>query len=445
MRTLVASIVTCIALLLTGCAHLASSSQSNGAILPATATTKPSPIKHIVILVQENRSFDDLFARFPGADGATQGTMSNGEVVPLLKGDLVQYGVAHVHATFLTEWDGGKMDRFDRANAGIHHVQQMIGRYNYRYVDPQQIQPYWTMAKQYVLADHMFPTQSSGSFTAHQDLIRGGTALSRWASVIDDPTNNPWGCDAPYGTVTQLINFKKVELRGAGPFPCFTWNTLADLVERAGLTWRYYTPNICCAGGVLWSAFDAIDAVRHSDQWKTNVISPPTEVFRVARRGSLPSVTWVIPRVHDSDHPGGGPDTGPEWVARVVDAIGEGPHWNSTAIIIVWDDWGGLYDHVPPPQLDYQGLGIRVPMLVISPYAKKGFISHTQYEFGSILKFVENNFQLGTLGTTDQRATSIVDCFDFNQKPRKFVPISARLPEAYFIHEPNTNEPVDEQ
>jgi len=417
-------------------------------MLPAVASPSPSPIKHIVILVQENRSFDDLFATFPGADGTTKGVMKTptGDVtVPLVKGDLVARDVAHVHATFVKEYDGGKMDGFALANAGSNRGQ--IGQYNYRYVDPQQIQPYWNMAKQYVLADRMFATQSSGSFTAHQDLVAGGTAVSRWASVIDDPNPSkpPWGCDAAANTATNLINFKREVQRGAGPFPCFTWRTLADLIDRAGLTWRYYTPNICCAGGGIWNAFDAIDDVRHSAEWKTNVIWPPKSVFREARRGTLASLVWVIPQVHDSDHPGGGPDTGPEWVARIVDAIGEGPHWNSTAIIVVWDDWGGVYDHVPPPQIDYQGLGFRVPMLVISPYAKKGYVSHTRYEFGSILKFVENNFHLGSLYTTDVRATSIADCFNFNQPPRKFVPIPAKLPEAYFENEPISNDPVDDQ
>ena len=401
-----------------------------------------------MILIQENRSFDDLFATYPGAEGTTHGKMKTpaGVVtVPLVKGDLVARNVAHVHATFIKEYDGGDMDGFANANAGS--LRGQIGQYNYRYVDPKQIQPYWAIAKHYVLADHMFTTQSSGSFTGHQDLVAGGTAISRFASVIDDPipSNPPWGCDSSAQTATNIITVKRDVERGAGPFPCFGWKTLASLIDRAGLTWRYYTPNICCAGGAIWNAFDAIKAVRYSDEWKTNVISPPSDFLRVARRGELPALTWVVPNVHDSDHPGGGPDTGPEWVARVVDAIGEGPHWKSTAIVVVWDDWGGLYDHVPPPQIDYQGLGFRVPMLVISPYAKKGYVSHTQYEFGSILKFVENTFQLGSLYTSDVRATSIADCFDFTQPPRKFVPISAKLPEAYFQNELPSNEPVDDE
>ncbi|HKE35992.1 MAG TPA: alkaline phosphatase family protein [Candidatus Baltobacteraceae bacterium] len=413
---------------------------------PASGSTTASPIKHVVIVIQENRTFDNLFATFPGADGTTYGINHKGVKVSLVRGNLVQYGVAHSYAIFRQQYDDGKMDGFDRALASVHKVRGAIGDYIFRYVDPAQIQPYWTMAQQYVLADHMFQTQGSGSFTAHQDLIRGGTAINKWQSVIDAPNSSPWGCDAPAYTVTPLIGFDRAYLRKAGPFPCFTWWTLATLVDHAGLTWKYYTPELCCSGGSMWSAFDAIKPVRYSAEWKANVISPPMTVLADAKQGALPTVSWVVPQVHDSDHPGGGPDYGPEWVASIVNAIGEGPDWNSTAIVVVWDDWGGLFDHVKPPHQDYQGgLGFRVPMIVISPYARAGYISHTQYEFGSILKFVENTFKLGPLGTTDVRSTSIADCFNFNQKPRPFKRIPAKLPASFFEREPVSHEPVDDE
>ncbi|HEU5479852.1 MAG TPA: alkaline phosphatase family protein, partial [Candidatus Tumulicola sp.] len=162
----------------------------------------------------------------------------------------------------------------------------------------------------------------------------------------------------------------------------------------------------------------------------------------------LPAVSWVIPDGVDSDHSNGGQDNGPDWVASVVNAIGESSYWNSTAIIVVWDDWGGFYDHVPPPQLDSVGLGFRVPLIVLSPYAKTGYVSHTQYEFGSILKFVESTFGLPSLGTTDVRANNLTDAFDFNQQPRKFVPIktlNARHDRRYFLMRPPSLEPVDDQ
>ena len=145
--------------------------------------------------------------------------------------------------------------------------------------------------------------------------------------------------------------------------------------------------------------------MRYGSEWKTNIVSPEKAVLTDASNGKLPSVAWVIPDGINSDHAGfGRSDKGPSWVAGVVNAIGQGSDWNSTAIIILWDDWGGWYDHVAPPQLDYAGLGFRVPMIVVSPYAKQGYVSSTQYEFGSVVKFVEEAFGLGSLGTDDQRA-----------------------------------------
>ena len=173
-----------------------------------------------------------------------------------------------------------------------------------------------------------------------------------------------------------------------------------------------------------------------------------------ASNGSLAAVSWVSPTKADSDHPVAHSDLGPSWVASVVNAVGESSYWQSTAIIVVWDDWGGWYDNAAPKQLDYRGLGIRVPCLIISPYAKEtstsqpGYVSHTQYEFGSILKFIEEAYNLKPLGQTkagysDQRATSIEDSFDFTQKPRKFTAIPSKYPASHFLHEPPSDEPVD--
>jgi phospholipase C len=162
--------------------------------------------------------------------------------------------------------------------------------------------------------------------------------------------------------------------------------------------------------------------------------------------GKLPAVSWVVPSWPNSDHPGNHSDRGPSWVASIVNAIGESPYWKSSAVVIVWDDWGGFYDNVPPPFRDHGGgLGFRVAMLVVSPYARKGYISHTQYEFASILKFLEENWDLGSLEGADRRARSIGDCFDFAAKPRDFVPIHVKYSRAYFEHQPESDHPVDTQ
>jgi phospholipase C len=142
----------------------------------------------------------------------------------------------------------------------------------------------------------------------------------------------------------------------------------------------------------------------------------------------------VVPTGRDSDHPGQKSDTGPSWVADIVNTIGASAYWKDTAIVVLWDDWGGFYDHVPPPQLDYLGLSFRVPMIVISPYAKKGYVSHTQYEFGSVVKFIENVFTLPSLGFTDERANGLSDAFDFSQKPRAFQKIPCKYPPSHFTN-----------
>ncbi|MFY9886481.1 MAG: alkaline phosphatase family protein [Candidatus Cybelea sp.] len=399
-------------------------------------------IQHVVILIQENRSFDNLFETFPGADGATSGKMSNGQTVRLKKSDLAfPVDLNHNWLVFLRDYDNGKMDGFSLENNGKGGY---AGPLPYRYVDPKQIAPYWDMARAYVLADHMFQTQGSGSYTAHQDLIRGNTAIDANDSIIDFPSQQPWGCDSPKGTTTTLLTTSQKLLPNAGPFPCLEYRTLRDLLDAKGISWKYYSPRVEGSTGAVWNAFDSIKAVRYGRQWKTNVTSTSSAIFKHISEGTLPAVSWIVPTLPNSDHPGHHYDQGPSWVANVVNAIGESRYWKTSAIVIVWDDWGGFYDNVAPPFRDHGGgLGFRVPMLVVSPYARKGHISHTQYEFASILKFVEDNWKLGRLGVADVRAKSIGDCFDFAQRPRKFVPITAKYSRAFFEHQPPSNQPVD--
>jgi phospholipase C len=428
---------------------------TNNAALPAVseayvrAATSGGFINHVVIVIQENRSFDNFFATFPGADGATSGLMKtpSGDVYqPLVESRLEMDSLGHEHYSFVLEYDHGKMDGFGLVKRELPKgLKIKSGTYAYRYVNPKYIAPYWAMAQQYVLADHMFTTQSSSSFTAHQDLIAGGTPVGG-DNVIDFPTPSSWGCNAPQGTVTSLITPAGHYLRDKGPFPCFTYATMRDLLDAKGLPWLYFTND---SHAYVWNAFDAVAAVRDGPEWTTNIVIPETKIYQTIENAQLPAVTWIIPDALDSDHPGLHSDTGPSWVASVVNAIGESAYWTSTAIVVVWDDWGGYYDNVVPPQIDGQGLGMRVPMLVISPYGREavpdtpGYISHTQYDFGSILKFMEDNWGLGRLGTSDVGSKSIVDCFDFKRPPRAFIPISAKYTRAYFERRPPSGLPVD--
>jgi phospholipase C len=209
---------------------------------------------------------------------------------------------------------------------------------------------------------------------------------------------------------------------------------MADTLDAAGVSWKYYAPAIDTTGGI-WSSFDAIRKVRYGKDW-ANVISPQTTVLTDAMSGNLPAVSWVVPDWLDSDHPSSTSGSGPSWVSAVVNAVGESKDWDSTAIFVLWDDWGGWYDDAVPPKTgDYFGPGERVPCIIISPYAKSHYVTHTVYEFGSILKFVENTFGLPTLGHTDATSADMMDGFDFSKRATPFVHIKAPLPPSHFLNE----------
>jgi phospholipase C len=445
-------------------------------LLPGSESTSGSPIKHIVLIVQENRTFNNLFATFPGATGTTVGEeLVHGKTkqIKLAEKPLEdKTDLAHAYTAFLTAFNSGKMNGFNRIlpEAGIPE-----GALPYQYVRPSDIVPYWTLASTYALANAMFATQGSESFPAHQDLIRGGTAIDSSESMINDIPNSSqaWGCDSPYGTKTALISTKLKLRMDFGPFPCTddfpssgsNYRTLRDLFDGASpaITWKYYTPALGDRGGI-WSAFDVIYSIRYGPEWTANVISPQKTILTDIPDGKLAQMSWVVPDNADSDHPGSASDYGPSWVASIVNAIGESQYWNSTAIIVLWDDWGGFYDPVLPlctsgsPCRDNQGgPGFRVPMIVISPYAplnqssQPGYISNEIYSFGSVVRFIEDTFGLGRLGTTDATTNSLGpengshggDMFNFNQSPRQFQAIGSKYSRSFFLHQKPSNRPVD--
>ncbi len=437
-----------------------------------------TPIAHVVLMIQENRTFNDLFAGFPGAvstkvgkELVKEGTGYKKKSIKLKEKPLTDHNnVTHLYAAFLTAYQDGAMDGFNLIK--YQNGGRPEGSAPYQYVNPSTIGPYWSIADQWGLADEMFQTQGSDSFTAHQDLIRGGTCITSTAScespssstesLIDPPTTNAvWGCDSKAGATTTLINAELVVTHN-GPFPCSNkfpdygsngYETLRDLLDAKYVSWKYYTPvwknNTPSA---LWDAYDVIYPVRYGPEWTTNISSPETNIFNDISAGTLPAMSWVIPDAQNSDHPGYSlQDTGPAWIASVVNAIGQSQYWDSTAVIIVWDDWGGFYDPVAPPgpRDDQGGPGFRVPMLVVSPYVKAGsgsqggYISNTVYGFGSILRFIEDTFDLGRLGTTDSTSTSMADMFDLNQSPRNFQTIGSSYKKAFFLHQKPSNLPVD--
>jgi phospholipase C len=418
------------------------------AFVPTLSSMSPGQyIKHVVIVVQENRSFDNIFAGFPGADSRMFGYMHDGTRVKLQPIPFQQKNIYHFYANAVADIDGGKMDGFDQEPSPPYGL---IGSYAYSYLERDAVAPYWDLAERYVLADHMFPTMLGPSFTAHLTLIAGTADLNPTLSEVDVPKGIPWGCDAPPGTTTSTLNAQREEVSGNDIPPCFTqFRTMADTLDAAGISWKYYAPVLYRPGGLAWSSFDAIKSVRYSSDWTTKVVSPPTKVLTDAAEGRLPKVSWVIPDAIWSDHPDQGTPYGPSWVSAVVNAIGTSNAWKSTAIFVLWDDWGGFFDNATPPQLDFRGLGIRTPCLIISPYVTP-HVARTQYEFASILKFVEQTFGLPTLGSvadgyTDARATSVLDSFDFTIAPRKYKKVAAPYPPSFFLnHAPSLKPPDDE-
>jgi phospholipase C len=466
-----------------GAACAGGGSQVGAPVLPGMQreATSSTPIEHVVVVIQENRSFDNFFATFPGADGTTTGkaaampalmaqackadgqrVVTRPTSIPLTEVTLTGEGfpknfaadsdLNHIHRGFEIDRDNQKMDGFDLTGLDADGSGPPTCTYAYQYVNPQQIAPYWDIAKQYVLADHTFQTQGSGSFTAHQDLIAGGTQLSDDEALIDNPSFFPWGCDANPPVRTAIIKRGSQKVyRVGGPYPCLTYSTVRDLLDAKSISWKFYAMAVqkesgCQRGDTagIWSAFDAIKAVRYSSEWNANVTRSNKVFFSDVARGRLPAVAWVTPDALNSDHPAeyrhspcgnGGPpgDTGPSWVASIVNAIGESKYWKSTAIVIVWDDWGGFYDHVPPPTpFDWPGgPGFRVPMLIVAAYVKP-HVEHTVYQFGSILRFIEETFGLGSLGKNDAHSTSIGSAFDFTMTPRTFKNIASKYSRTYF-------------
>lgn len=427
--------------------------------------------EHIVIVFQENRTPDNLF-QDPvliqrGADIATKGVNSHGKMIELSATHLaIPYDLSHTHAAFLKMYDNGKMDGANLvpfACYGASHCPPP--NLQFRYVYPADVQPYFRMAEQYTFGDRMFQTNQGPSFPAHQFIISGTSAPSaKSTSFVAENTVGPSvnsGCIAAPEVRVQLIGPEGNEKRTM--YPCTEHPTLTDELNARGIDWRYYTPSV----GSIWTSPNAIEhmcgpnaspphatACVGSDWTRHVVISSrqnPAPILTDIANANLPAVSWVIPGAANSDHAGPAQNGGgPSWVASIVNAIGNSAYWGNTAIIVTWDDWGGWYDHVPPFKVVNDGIswgsgyvyGFRVPLIVIAPYARPGYITHVNHDFGSILRMVEENFNLQSLGYADTYAPDdLSDCFNFHQRPLAFQTIDAPLKADYFLHD--TTPPGD--
>ncbi len=379
----------------------------------APLTTKAAPgqgiqkIQHIVFLIKENRSFDHYFGTFPGADGVTSGKISNGKTIPLTHApDTTPYDPGHSWRDAIIAIDGGRMGQFDQV------VNGQVDGYMLPYTQfvESDIPNYFAYARNFVLADRMFSSLAGSSFPNHLYTVaaQAGGAL---ANPHPSDTGWGWGCDSDENQTVA------VEHEGGWITtepPCFNFQTLADTLEEAHISWKYYAPS---KGqyGYQFSTLDAIRHIRNGPLWNERVI-PDNQFADDARNGRLPAVSWLVTGAAN-EHPPLSTCKGENWTVRQLNAVMEGPDWNSTVVFLTWDDFGGFYDHVPPPMISPYSLGPRVPLLIISPYARKGYISHTQYEFSSFLKFAERRFNLPALTKRDTEANDMLDSFDFNREP----------------------------
>jgi phospholipase C len=444
--------------------------------------------KHILIVYQENRTPDNLFGSSPhfepGVDIATSGVNSKGQTIQLTPEPLDGcYDPNHGHSSFEQMLQHGADRNGDTLNSGC----TLPANANFKYADNStgNVQPYFDLAKNYGFANRMFQTNEGPSFPSHQFIFSGTSAPSPSSSLFaaENPAeqNTGAGCTAPSGQSVAQIDGYGSETSNPAIYPCFDHRTLSDLLDAATIGWHYYDAT---ATGI-WAAPNAIKHICQPEMvggslqcqgrdWTNGDMVPtnPSQVLTDIAACNLAAVSWVMPTSANSDHAGINAGTGPQWVASVVNAVGQQPacpsgetYWNDTAIVITWDDWGGWYDHVPPPEVQLQTsssaawgdgytYGFRVPLIVVSAYTPSGLVDSVMHDFGSILYFVERNFGLGFIGTgrtiydqyADYQAASrhdqLAGFFGLTQ-PRPFVPIATALPASYFRHLPPSNVPVD--
>jgi phospholipase C len=375
----------------------------------SSCTVLCGPIKHIVIIVRENHSFDNLFGLYPGANGATMAD-AGGKMVPMsIAPDHLQHDMYHGLKQAIDSLDGGKMDKFyDEPYA----VQNGENTADSEYTQAE-IPNYWAYARHFGLADDFFSGMAGGSYPNHLILVAGQTF-----GVIDIPGHplkvpSNWGCDGSDTYVRAKVNGPVTRI-----FPCLNGQTLADEAEEAGASWKYYAAPFG-SHGYIWSTLDAIQHIRDSTLWSSDVVNENSFDSDVAA-GKLPNLSWLTSPVAESEHPPASECYGENWTTNRINAIMKSPLWSSTAILITWDDYGGFYDHVPPPVVNPYMLGPRVPLLVISPYARPGTVYHGQIDFRSVGPFVEKTLGLPQTAKYVRPTTgSIASMLNYKQKPLK--------------------------
>ena len=418
-----------------GCGGGGGSASAVAGGVPAVATPAPAAaprIAHVVVVIQENRSVDNLFQGFPGADTVATAPTRTHRTVALRPVRLEDGAdVEHSHAFFLKQYDHGKLDGFDTTASSTFIGTGAPPADGLAYVPAEETKPLRDLARQFTFGDRMFQSNSGPSFPAHLYLIAGSSQ-----GVDENPAASVWGCDGPPSVLVDVLapndpgasddpTVPETPITQAPVSPCLDEPTLADLLDAKNVTWTYYAPQIATKTGDIWSAYDAVRHIRYGGDW-SHVVSPENTILDDIKANRLAQVSYVVPNFRKSDHAGTTDGSGPDWVAAIANTLGSSPYWKDTVLVVTWDDWGGWYDHVKPPHRDSMGMGFRVPLIVAAPYARAGYVSHTTYEFGSILRFIEDTYHLGSLGGTDVTAHSIADVLDMRAAPRPFTAIAAR-------------------
>jgi phospholipase C len=411
-----------------------------------------SPIRHVIVLVQENRSFDNLFASsvlagggpYPGADTSQTATV-DGRSVPLRAVAFETPGdPSHSHPSLLKEWDNGKMDGFanDSVYSPLAFAKPGPG-FAYAYVPDYETTIYHLLAARYALADQNFAPRLVPTFPSHYTLV---TTQSR---IAGNPNSSIWGCDAKPGTTVPIFGQGETMIQ-AGVFPCFDQTSIADLLDAAHVTWKYYTGPYSDLTDPAVNIYDAFRRVRYGPDWQRDVIVPSGRILSDIETCRLPQVSFVMPNYLDSDHANSLSAAGPGWVGSIYLALVESQHatpscnyYKDSAMILTWDDSGGWYDHVAPPRgPDGTTWGFRIPIVVISAWARSTYdpshphampyVSHTVRESTAITKFIEKNWALGNMGQRDVGDDDLSDMFDYTRA--KPVPPFSEVSIQHMIH-----------
>ena len=383
-------------------------------------------IQQFVFIMQENRSFDSYFGTYPGANGIPSGISfkdpyDGSTVVPYHDTNDVNLGGPHGWDNAQADINGGKMDGFlnqaykgQNANGSTitpgtqpgHNPKDVMGYHDYH-----EIPNYWNYARLYVLQDSMFESVASYSLPAHLYMLAAQSGGYTGYKQTKPTTYN-------FTEITELLTSGKIDWKYY-----VTSGTSPD-TENAHVVGSQSQEEQDPDKYTLWNPLPAFPEVQN-DPTQRSRLQGTSQFYKDAANGNLPQVSWVIPSSPVSEHPPSGVKEGMAYVTGLVNSIMQSPNWNTTAIFISWDDWGGFYDHVSPPKIDEYGYGIRVPGLVISPYAKQGYIDHKTYSFESWLRIVEERFDVRPMTTRDTNALDMIDSFDFTQKPRQPAMLSA--------------------